>query len=49
MKFFPEQKAQVTRYRIESGNKWAIVRYSKQWEVDLKKSTIRMWKAKYEE
>ena len=29
MKFTPEQKAHVTRYALESGNKQAIVRYSK--------------------
>ena len=44
-----EQKAQVIRYTMESGNKQAIVRYYKRWGVNLKKSTIRMWKAKYEE
>ena len=36
MKFTPEQKAQVARYVLESGNKRAIERYSKQWGVDLK-------------
>ena len=49
MKFSPEQKAQVARYAMESGNKQAIVRYSKQWGVDLKESTVRTWKSKYEE
>ena len=49
MKFLPEQKAQVARYAMESGNKWAVVRYSKQWGVDLKERTVRTWKAKYEE
>ena len=49
MKFLTKQKAQVARYVIESGNKWAIVRYSKQWGVDLKESNIRMWKSKYQE
>ena len=29
MKFTPEQKAHVTRYALELGNKRAIVRYSK--------------------
>ena len=47
MKFTPEQKAQVARYALESGNKRAIVKYSKQWGVDLKESTVRTWKAKY--
>ena len=28
MKFTPEQKAQVARYALESGNKWAIMKYS---------------------
>ena len=41
MKFTPEQKAQVARYAIESGNKQAIVRYSKQLGVDIKESTVR--------
>ena len=49
MKFTPEQKAQVARYALESGNKRAIVKYSKQWGVDLKKSTVRTWKTKYTE
>ena len=49
MKFSPEQKAQVARYAMESGNKRAIVRYSKQWGGDLKESTVRMWKAKFKE
>ena len=49
MKFSPEQKAQVARYAMESGNKQAIVRYSKQWGDDLKESTVRTWKSKYEE
>ena len=42
MKFSPEQKAQVARYEMESGNKQAIVWYSKQWGDDLKESTVRM-------
>ena len=41
MKFTPEQKAQVARYELESGNKRAIVKYSKQWGVDMKESTVR--------
>ena len=49
MKFSPEQKAQVARYVMESGNKRMILRYSRQWSVDLKESTIRMWKSKYTE
>ena len=49
MKFTSEQKAQVARYALESGNKRAIVKYSKQWGVDLKESTVRTWKTKYTE
>ena len=49
MKFTPEKKAQVTRYALESGNKQAIVRYSKQWGINLKESTVRTWKTKYTE
>ena len=45
----PEQKAQVTRYALESGNKRAILRYSKRWGVDVKKSNVRRWKTKYME
>ena len=44
MKFSPEQKAQIARYAMESDNKQAIVRYSKQWGGDLKESTVRTWK-----
>ena len=46
---FSEQKAQVARYAMESGNKQAIWRYSKEWGVDLKESTVRSWKSKYED
>ena len=49
MKFIPEQKAQVARYTLESRNKRAIVKYSKQWGVDLKESTVRTCKTKYTE
>ena len=49
MKFTPEQKAQVARYALESGNKRAIMKYSKQWSVDLKESTVRTLKTKYTE
>ena len=49
MKFTPELKAQVARYALKSGNKRAIVKYSKQWGVDLKESTVRTWKTKYTE
>ena len=49
MKFTPEQKAQVARYALESGNKRAIVKYSKQWGVELKESTVGTWKTKYTE
>ena len=41
MKFTPEQNAQVARYALESENKRAIMKYSKQWGVDLKESTVR--------
>ena len=44
MKFSPEQKAQVARYVIESGNKRTIVLHFKQWGVDLKESTVRTGK-----
>ena len=49
MKFTPEQKAQVARYALESGNKRVIVKYSKQWGVDVKESTVGTWKTKYTE
>ena len=49
MKFTPEQKAHFARYALESGNKRAIMKYSKQWGVDLKESTVRTWKTKYTE
>ena len=50
MKFLPEQKAQVARYAMESGNKRALWRYSKEWgEGDLKESTVRSWKSKYKD
>ena len=49
MKFTPEQKAHFARYALESENKRAIMKYSKQWGVDLKESTVRTWKTKYTE
>ena len=49
MKFTPEQKAHFARYALESENKRAIMKYSKQWGVDLKESTVRTWKMKYTE
>ena len=49
MRFSPEQKIQVARYAVESGNKRKIIRYSKLWGVDLKESTVRTWKAEYGE
>ena len=39
-----EQKPQVARYMLESGNKWVIVKYSKQWGGDLKESSVRTQK-----
>ena len=47
MKFTPEQKAQVARYALESGNKRAIVKCSKQWGGDLKERTVKRWMMKY--
>ena len=44
MKFTSEQKAHFARYALESENKRAIMKYSKQWGVDLKESTVRTWK-----
>ena len=49
MKFSPEQKAQIARYAMESGNKRAIWRYSNDWGIDLKESTVRSWKSKYKD
>ena len=40
-------KVHVARYVLESGIKRAIVRYFRQWGVDLKESSIRMWKTRY--
>ena len=37
-KFSSEQEAQVARYVMESGDNRAIVRYSKQWGVNLEES-----------
>ena len=45
----PKQKGQVARYVLESGNKRAIMRYFKQWGIDLKESTVKTWKTKYME
>ena len=46
-KYKPEQQAQVAKYAVEFGIQAAVRRFSKDFGVDLKKSTIRSWKAKY--
>lgn len=47
MKFTPQRKAQVAKYAIECGNRRAIQRYSKEFGVEIKESTVRSWKQKY--
>ena len=44
MNFTPEQKIQVARYALESGNKSAIVDILR--SDGLKESTVRTWKTK---
>ena len=46
-KYKPEQQAQVAKYAVEFGIQAAVRRFSKDFGVDLKGSTIRSWKAKY--
>ena len=46
-KFTPEQQAEVAKYASMHGITAAQRRFSKEFETDLKESTVRTWKKKY--
>ena len=41
------QQAQVAKYTVENGNQAAIRRYSKEFSIEIKESTLSTWKSKY--
>ena len=41
------QQAEISKYVLANGNKAAICHYSKKFCVDIPKSSVRTWKAKY--
>ena len=41
------EQAQVTKYAVENGNQAAIRRYSKEFSIEIKESTLSTWKSKY--
>ena len=43
------QQAEVARYAVSHGNKAAISRYSKEYSVEIKDSSVSTWKSKYVE
>jgi len=43
------QQAQMAKYAIDNGNKAAIERYSKEFLVQIKESSLSTWKSKYYE
>ena len=47
-KFTPEQQAEVARYALMYGNIAAQRRFSRKLGTDIKESTIRTWKIKYQ-
>ena len=48
LKFTIEQKVQIAKCTIESGNERVLVRYYKQQGINTKERRVRPWKAKYE-
>jgi len=46
-RFTPTQAAQVAKYAVEHGNQAAICRYTKEFRVEIKDSTLSTWKSKY--
>ena len=47
MKLTPVQKAQIAKYALANGNKAAILRYTKEFQTEVKMSSVSTWKAKY--
>ena len=48
VKLTPVQQAQIAKYALANGNKAAIVRYTKEFQTQIKMSSVSTWKAKYE-
>ena len=46
-KFTPEQQAAIAKYASIHGNQAAVVKFSKELEVQLKVTTVQTWKTKY--
>ena len=41
------QQAQIAKYALTNGNKAAILRYTKEFQTEIKMSSVSTWKAKY--
>ena len=41
------QQAQIAKYALANSNKAAILRYTKEFQTEIKTSSISTWKAKY--
>ena len=47
IKLTPVQQAQIAKYALANGNKAAILRYTKEFQTQIKMSSVSTWKAKY--
>ena len=47
VKLTPVQQAQIAKYALANGNKAAILRYTKEFQTEIKMSLVSTWKAKY--
>ena len=47
VKLTPVQQAQIAKYALANGNKAAILRYTKEFQTEIKMSSVSTWKAKY--
>ena len=47
VKLTPVQQVQIVKYALTNGNKAAILRYTKEFQTEIKMNSISTWKAKY--
>ena len=45
VKLTPVQQAQIAMYTLANGNKAAILRYMKEFQTEIKMSSVSTWKA----
>ena len=48
MRLMPVQHMQIAKHALAFGNKAAIRRYAREFQTDIKDSSVSTWKAKYE-